>query len=132
MHDGWIEGRGHAEYQFKSSGSNLQDLVNSADLNAEFRISGGRFAHIVFTRDSGPLLASDFSGALQLAKGAISFRDAKLTSGGEVYTVSGTASLGGVLNLKAVNDNAGGYTIGGTFVKTRVSAIPNAEASLKP
>jgi hypothetical protein len=132
MHDGWIEGRGHAEYRFKSSGSNLQDLLNSADLNAEFRISGGRFAHIVFTRDSGPLRASDFSGALQLAEGAISFRDAKLTSGGEVYTVSGTASLGGALNLKAVNDNAGGYAIGGTFVKTRVSAIPNAEASLKP
>jgi hypothetical protein len=132
MHDDWVEGKGHATYQFQSAGSNIQDLLNSADLNAEFRISGGRFAHIVFTRDSGPLRASDFSGTAHLANRAISFPEAKLTSGGEVYTVSGTASLGGALNLKAINDNAVGYTIGGTFVKTRVSAIPNAEASLKP
>lgn len=132
MHDDWVEGKGRAEYQFQSAGSNIQDLLNSADLNAEFRISGGKFAHIVFTRDSGPLRASDFSGTAHLANRAISFPEAKLTSGGEVYTVSGTASLGGALNLKAINDNAVGYTIGGTFVKTRVSAIPNAEASLKP
>jgi len=132
MHDGWVEGRGRAEYQFKSAGSNIQDLLNSADLNAEFRISGGRFAHIVFTHESGPLRASDFSGTLHLADQAISFQEAKLTSGREVYTVSGTASLGGALNLKAVNDNAVGYSIGGTFLKTRVSAIPNTEASLKP
>ena len=132
MHDDWVEGTGRTEYRFKSAGSNIPDLLNAADLNAEFRISGGRFAHIVFTRNSGPLRASDFSGTVHLADRAISFPEAKLISGDEVYTVSGTASLGGALNLKAVNENAVGYAIGGTFVKTRVSAIPNAEASLKP
>jgi hypothetical protein len=40
--------------------------------------------------------------------------------------------LGGALNLKAVRENTGGYAIGGSLVKTRVSSIPNAEASLKP
>jgi len=79
-----------------------------------------------------PLRAADFSGTLRLISGEFSFQETKLTSGSEVYTVSGTASLGGALNLKAVIGNAGGYAISGTLLKTRVSAIPSAEASLKP
>ena len=132
MHDGWVEGSGDANYQFKAAGSNWQDLLDSADLTAQFDVSGGMFPHIVLTRESGPLRAENFSGALHLRDRTISFRDAKLTTASEVYTVSGTASFGGSLNLRAVTEAAGGYVISGTFAKTRVSAIPNAEASLKP
>jgi hypothetical protein len=131
-HDGWVEGSGRAEYQFKAAGANWQDLLDSADLMAQFNVSGGTFTHIVLTRDSGPLRAEEFSGALHLRERAISFHEAKLTTANEVYTVSGTASFAGALNLKAVTEAAGGYVISGTFAKTRVSAIPNAEASLKP
>lgn len=131
-HDGWVEGSGRADYKFKAAGSNWQDLLDSADLTAQFNVSGGTFPHIVLTRESGPLRAEDFSGSLRLIDRTISFHDAKLTTANEVYTVSGTASFAGALNLKAVTDVAGGYVISGTFAKTRVSAIPNAEASLKP
>jgi len=131
-HDGWVEGSGRTDYQFRTAGTNWQDLLDSADLTARFNVSGGIFPHIVLTRDSGPLRAEDFSGALHLTDRTISFHDAKLTTANEVYTVSGTASFAGALNLKAVTDAAGGYVISGTFAKTRVSAIPNAEASLKP
>lgn len=131
-HDGWVEGSGRADYQFKAGGSNWQDLLDSAELAAQFNVSGGTFPHIVLTRESGPLRAEDFSGTLRLSDRTISFHDAKLTTANEVYTVSGTASFAGALNLKAVSEAAGGYMIGGTFAKTRVSAIPNAEASLKP
>lgn len=131
-HDGWVEGAGRGDYQFKAAGSNWQDLLDAADLTAEFNVSGGIFPHIVLTRDSGPLRAEDFSGALHLSDRTISFHDAKLTTANEVYTVSGTVSFAGALNLKAVTGAAGGYVISGTFAKTRVSAIPNAEASLKP
>ena len=131
-HDGWVEGSGRAYYHFKTSGTNWQDLLGSADLTAQFNVTGGTFPHVVLTRESGPLRAEDFSGALHLSDRTISFHDAKLTTANEVYTVSGTASLSGALNFKAVTDAAGGYVISGTFAKTRVSAIPNAEASLKP
>jgi hypothetical protein len=131
-HDRWVEGSGRADYQFKATGTSWQDLLDSADLTAQFNVSGGTFLHIVLTRDSSPLRAEDFSGSLRLNDRMISFHDAKLTSASEVYTVSGTASFAGALNLKAVSEAAGGYVISGTFAKTRVSAIPNAEASLKP
>ena len=101
-------------------------------MTAQFNVSGGTFPHVVLTRDSGPLRAENFSGALHLSDRTISFRDAKLTTANEVYTVSGTASFAGALNLRAVTEAAGGFVISGTFAKTRVSAIPNAEASLKP
>jgi uncharacterized protein involved in outer membrane biogenesis len=131
-HDQWVEGSGRAEYQFNAGGTNWQDLLDSAELTAQFNVSGGTFLHIVLTRDSSPLRAEDFSGSLRLSDRVISFHDAKLTNANEVYTVSGTASFAGALNLKAVTEAAGGYVISGTFAKTRVSAIPNAEASLKP
>ncbi len=130
--DGWVEGAVSAKYEFKTSGSNMREVLDAASVDAQFRISGGKFTHIVLTRESGPLRTSHFSGNARLTARTISFHEAKLTSGSEVYTVSGTASLAGALNMKALTENAGGYNIGGTFVKTRVSAIPNAEASLKP
>lgn len=132
MHDEWVDGVGRSDYQFKASGWNLQDLLDSADVTAKFNVSEGSFPHIVLTRDSGALRAESFSGALRLRDRTLAFHEAKLTTGNEVYTVSGTASFAGALNFKAVTEAAGGYMITGTFAKTRVSAIPNAQASLKP
>jgi hypothetical protein len=132
MHDDWVDGSGHAEYEFKAAGSNLQDLLETAEIAAKFTVRDGSFPHVVLTRDSGPLRGVDLSGALRLSDRTLSFRETQLTAGNEVYNVSGTASVTGALNLKAVTGSAGGYAISGTFAKTRVSAIPNAEASLKP
>ncbi len=132
MHDGWIHGSGDAKYEFKASGKNLEDLLSSADLTANFRLSGGSFPHVALTRESGPLRVEDFSGDLHLKNSLFSFQEAKLNSGSEVYTVSGTASLTGALNMRAVTENTGGFALSGTFLRTRVSAIPSAEASLKP
>jgi hypothetical protein len=101
-------------------------------MKADFDITGGSFPHVVLAPESGPLQIRHFSGTLQVSDGALSFTEAKLTTLNEVYTVSGTASLTGALSLKAVSETNGGYAIGGTLVKTKVSAIPNAEASLKP
>lgn len=131
-HDGWVDGSGSAQYQFKSSGRSLQDLLSSADLTASFDISDGAFPHIALTTESGPLRVTSFSGDLRLKDSVFSFREAKLNNGSEVYTVSGTASINGALNLRALTENSGGFAVSGSFLKTRVSAIPNSEASLKP
>jgi hypothetical protein len=131
MHDDWVDGSGHTDYEFKAGGSSIQDLLDSAQLSAEFSVSEAAFPHIVLTRDSGPLRGVEFSGSLRLADRTFSFHEAQLTTGSEVYNISGSASFSGALNLKATTEPAGGYVISGTFAKTRVTAIPNAEASLK-
>jgi len=131
MHDGWIDGLGNASYEFKASGASLQDVLSTADLTTSFDVSGS-FPHLVLTRESGPLRVTNFSADIHLHDGVFSFQEAKLNSGSEVYTVSGTASINGVLNMRAVTENMGGFAVSGTFLKTRVSAIPSAEASLKP
>ena len=132
MRNDWVDGSGRARYDFKASGANINDLLNSAEVNARFSILEGTFPRVVFAQASGPLRAADFSGTLRLSDGNFSFQETKLTSGSEVYSVSGTVSLGGALNLKALNGTVGGYAISGTLLRTRVSAIPNSEASLKP
>jgi hypothetical protein len=132
MHDGWIVGSGNTNYEIKAAGSTLQELLASAELSAKFKLTDAGFPHVVLHAHSGPLKADDFSGTMQLSDSIFSFRDAKLSSGDEVYTVSGTASLPGALNLKVVTENTGGYMVTGTWLRTRVSAIPSAEASLKP
>jgi hypothetical protein len=129
--DGWVSGSGNATYQFKSFGRTLQDLMRSAELSADFTIEDGEFPHIVLTTESEPLHATTFSGKLSLNDGEFSFDGAKLENSAGVYKVSGTASLSGALNLKLAGESAIGYTVSGTFMKTRVSQIPT-RASLKP
>jgi AsmA family/AsmA-like C-terminal region len=130
--DRWIEGDGGAEYQFHSAGQTLDDLVNSAELTANFKVTDGIFPHVVLTSDSGPLRASSFYGNLHLQAGEFSFDDARLESADGVYTLRGTALLDGTLDLKIAGQKAGGFNLTGTLVKTRVSPIQTAQASLKP
>jgi len=134
MHDGWISGNGNAKYDFKTAGWGLQELIESADLSGSFSIENGVFPHVVLTTTSGPLRASDFSGSISFRDGKFRIDDAKLTSSGGVYKVSGSASLDGSLNLKMSGEGATGYNLSGTLVKTRVSPVTNSatQAALKP
>lgn len=132
MHDGWVAGSGDAKYDFTATGWNLRDLLRSAELNADFSISDGSFPHIVLTSASGALSGEDFSGNIRLHAGEFSINDAKLVSQKSVYTVSGTASLTGELNLKIGAEGAPGFLVSGTILQTRVSANPTTAASLKP
>jgi hypothetical protein len=132
MNNKWIEGVASAEYDFTAYGGSLQDVLASADLSARFTARQTTFPRVVLTRESIPLRADEFSGHLRLSDGTFSLDEAKLVRGNEVYTMSGTASTAGTLNLKAASDTASGFIVTGTWLKTRVSAIPNAEASLKP
>jgi AsmA-like protein len=132
MHNSWIDGSGSAKYEFKASGTSLPELLDAAEINSEFSLSDSRFPHIVLVRESSPLRAETFAGNLQLQDGVFSFQKTKLATADEVYTVSGTASLAGALNLKAMSENANGFSVTGTLLKTRVSPISATEASLKP
>jgi uncharacterized protein involved in outer membrane biogenesis len=130
MHDSWIDGTGSIDYDFQASGWKLEDVLASAEANADFTISPGTFAHVVLPLTTEPLRAEIFSGNLQLEDGRLNFRDAKLKTSGGVYKLSGTASLNGEVSLKMTG--ATGYNISGTFLKTRVTTVPVAQAALKP
>lgn len=132
MHDAWMEGSGSATYRFTAGGWTVQDLLSSADLSADFTIRDGAFPHVVLTNHAGHLRTADFSGDVRLNDEKLSFGDAKLQTSAGVYKLSGTASIGGTLDLKLSGENAAGYSIGGTVQKTRVSSNPTAEAALKP
>jgi len=69
---------------------------------------------------------------VRLEAGRFSFQDAQLEIPGGVYKVSGTALLDGRLDLKLAGEAPGGFNLTGTLVKTRVSPIATARASLKP
>jgi hypothetical protein len=132
MHDGWIDGTGETQYEFTAAGSNLRDLLDSADLSARFSISDGIFPHVVLTSESGPLRAHSFSGGVRVHEGELLFQDAKLDTAHGVYIVSGTASLAGELNLKMATEGTPGFMVSGTVIETRVSTNPTTAASLKP
>ena len=134
MHDPWIDGTGSATYDFKASGWGLQDLLASATLSGSFVVRDSVFPHVMLTSQAAALRASNFSGKILLRDGQFSFPDAKLESPAGVYQVSGTVSLTGGLNLKMTGESAPSFSLSGTLLKTRVSAIPvtAAQAALKP
>jgi AsmA-like C-terminal region/AsmA family len=132
MHDRWVAGTGTVKYDFSTAGWNLRDLVSSANLDADFSITDSSFPHVVLTSTSGPLRAETFVGSLRLDEGEVSIEDAKLETANSVYTVSGTASLSGELNLRIGTEGSPGFIISGTVLETRVSANPTTAASLKP
>jgi hypothetical protein len=132
MHDLWIDGTGNAHLELTTAGQTVEDLLHSASLRADFLVSKAVFPHVVLTAESGPLHATRFSGMLRLDAGQFSFEDAQLEVPTSVYKVSGTALLDGRLDLKLAGETPGGFNVTGTLLKTRVSPIPTAQASLKP
>ena len=132
MHDLWIDGTGNAHIELTTVGQTVEDSLHSASLRADFLVSKAVFPHVVLTSESGPLHATRFSGMLRLDAGQFSFEDAQLEVPTGVYKVSGTALLDGRLDLKLAGETPGGFNVTGTLLKTRVSPIPTAQASLKP
>jgi len=134
MHNGWIDGTGSARFQFKAAGSAIRDLLDTADLTADFTVKNGAFPNIVLTGTSALLRPTAFSGTIALHDGNFSFQDTKLETENSVYKISGTASLDGALNLKMVSETSAGFNLSGSVARTRVSQIVTSatQASLKP
>ena len=134
MHSEWLDGTGSARFHFKAAGAGIRDLIENADLAANFNIKNGVFPHIVLTGTSSPLHATAFSGTLALRDRNFSCQDTKLETENSVYKISGTASLDGMLNLQMVNEISAGFNLSGSVTKTRVSPIISSatQAALKP
>ena len=131
-HDGWVHGMGSVKYTFSASGKNWPDILNSADMKAQFKLSDTTFPHLVLVGASQPLRAAAFAGEITFHDGEFSFHDAKLKAASGAYKVSGAAGLNGTLALKFANEAGTGFNVTGTLAKTRVSSTPTAQAALKP
>jgi hypothetical protein len=131
---GWIEGIGSSRFQFKTTGYQLRELLSNADLNADFAVKDGVFPNVVGVGSAAALRARIFEGSLVLRDGNFSFDGAKLENDAGVYSISGTASMTGALDLKMLSESSAGYNLSGTIAKTRVSRILTSatQASLKP
>jgi hypothetical protein len=134
MHDGWVTGRGTASYRATAAGLTASELIASAGASLRVDEFEGTLPHIVLDSEMGPLQVRKFTGRMLLQHGKFEIADGNLDTSGGGYQVSGTASLGGVLNLRLVRAHAGGFTIVGPLTAPSVSqsAAAEARAALRP
>ena len=79
------------------------------------------------------MLFGNFAGNLALQDGTFTVTNGKMQSGGNKYTVAGTANYDGSLKVKLDHSGGTSYVISGTLTKPTVQSIttPAAEAALR-
>jgi hypothetical protein len=139
MHDPWISGTAAGSYQLTASGADSAAFWESAEGGLQFDMRDGVLSHISLASDDGPLHVARWQGRARLRGGKIEIENGKLVSLGGTYEISGTASLGRVLDLKLARGTesrpAGSlvYTITGTVAEPRVASTSSVtQAQLKP
>jgi hypothetical protein len=141
MHDPWISGTAGGTYQITASGADSAAFWGSAEGGLEFDLREGVLPHILLASDEGPLRIAHWQGHARLRGGRIEIDKGKLISPMGAFEVSGTASLGLVLDLKLARGGevkparAGSmvYSITGTVAEPRVAlTTPETQARLKP
>jgi hypothetical protein len=142
MHDPWILGTAGGTYQFTASGADSAAFWESVEGGVQFDLRDGVLSHISLASDDGPLRIARWLGGAHLRGGKIEIEKGKLVSPAGTYEISGTASLGQVLDFKLTRGTevkpvrAGSlvYSITGTVAEPRVALTPTPEtqARLKP
>jgi len=134
MHDPWISGTANVNWRATASGQSASELFASASANLEVEAHDGALTHVALPNSAGPLRMRSLAGHLVLRHGLFDIKEGKLETPTGIYQVSGTASLGRVLDVKLVRDGAHGFNISGTITEPRVKAAvnPETQAALKP
>ncbi len=137
MHNAWGSGKATASYELASSGKNSAAFWQSAEGELHFNIQDAVFPHISLPIDGGPLQVSRWQGSGRLREGKIEIQNSEIVSSSNLYEVSGSATLGQVLNLKltttskAVATGPIAYSITGTLKEPRVTQIPALETQAR-
>ena len=141
MHDPWISGTAGGTYRLTASGTDSAAFWQSAEGGVQFDLRDGVLSHISLASDEGPLRIERWQGRARLNGGKIEIEEGKLFSPAGAYEVSGTATLGQVLDFKLTHnpDRSGStgslaYSITGTVAEPRVvvTQTPETQARLKP
>jgi hypothetical protein len=141
IHDPWISGTAGGTYRLTASGADSATFWQSAEGALEFDLRDGVLSHISLASDEGALRIARWQGRARLSSGQIEIEEGKLFSPAGAYEISGTASLGQVLDFKLTHspDKSGSagslaYSITGTIAEPRVAltTTPETQARLKP
>jgi hypothetical protein len=134
MKDGWVTGSATATYHATAAGLSAAELFASATGALQVEVRDGLLPHVALAGGTGPLAMHFLAAHLFLHDGKFEIQEGRLETGTGVYEVSGTASLGRVLNVNLTRDGAPGFNITGTLTEPRVSQTAAAEtrAALKP
>jgi hypothetical protein len=142
MQDPWISGTAAGTYQLRASGEDSAAFWESAEGELQFDLGDGVLPHISLASDERPLRVARWLGNARLRDGKIEIAKGNLVSPEGAYEISGTASLGRVLDLKLIRGadvkpvHAGSlvYSITGTMAEPRVglTSNPETQARLKP
>lgn len=130
----WITGVATAKYRVDASGLTAGELFASATGTLQIEARNGLLRPLVLSVGDGPLQMRHLTASLLLRAGKFEIQEGDLETESTQYQLTGTASLGRVLNLKLTRDGAPGFNITGTLTQPRVAplAAPNAQAALRP
>jgi hypothetical protein len=133
MDNAWINGVATAKYQVDASGLTAGDIFASATGTLRLEAKGGLLRSLVISEGDGPAQIRHLTAGLILRDGKFEIQEGEVEIEDARYQLTGTASLGRVLNLKLTRDGAPGFNISGTLTHPRVSplAAPNAQAALR-
>jgi uncharacterized protein involved in outer membrane biogenesis len=134
MHDNWITGTANLNYRASTAGWSRAELLSSADVSLQVEARDGALPHLALGVDSAPLRISRFIGRLLLREGKFQIDQGKLQTPSGIYQLSGTASLGRVLDIKLSREGMQGFSITGTLTQPHVTinTAPETQAALKP
>ena len=134
MHDAWITGTANVEYRAATQGWTKTELLSHANAGFQMEARDGSLPHLTLAGESSPLRVNRFTGQLLLRAGKFEIEAGKLQTPGGIYQLSGTASLGRVLDIKLAREGARGFNITGTLNQPRVTlnTTPETQAALKP
>ncbi len=138
MRDPWISGTAQGTYQLTASGKDSAAFWESAVGGLQFDVRDAILSHISLATDEGPLRLARWQGRARLQDGEIEIEKSTLASAGGTYEISGTASLGRVLDVKLARGvdlkpkSPLIYNIKGTVAEPQVALTnPVTQARLK-
>ena len=134
MHDGWITGSAEGSYHAAATGWTMAELLSTADASLETTALDGALPHITLTAADGPLQLRRFEGKWRLRNGRLEIQQGKLDTPTGIFEVSGTASLGRILDLKLTSNGVPRFDVTGSLNEPHVAQSTAAEtqAALKP
>ncbi len=132
MHDDWITGTATANYRATASGLTAAELLSSANANLQIEARDGSLPHLALAGGNGPVHVNHFVGQLLLRDRQIEIEPGKLATPAGIYQVSGTVSLGRVLDVKLLREGARSFNVTGTLAAPLVLQAPETRAELKP
>jgi hypothetical protein len=134
MHDKWVTGSASATYRASVAGLSADELFASAEGSMQMEAWSGTLPHIVLAEGVTPLEVRHLKAHLLLRDGKLEVQEGKLETPADTFQLTGSASLGRVLNLKLARGGTPTFNITGTLNEPHVSAVTASatRAALKP